>query len=193
ATGWRGSASWWRTRRRDRAGTWAPAPRAREVAVTLAVPGRRPVAEALRAGRRLHEVLVAREDRGDLAELAAQARAAGVPVRTADRRRLDDLAGGVVHQGVVALAPDFGYVDLARLADGDLVVALDGVTDPHNLGAIARSAEAAGAAGLVLPKRRSAHVTPAAEKAAAGTFSWLPVALVPNLARALADLADAGY
>lgn len=162
--------------------------------MTLVVPGRRPVAEALRAGRRLHEVVVARDDRGDLGQLAAQARAAGIAVRTADRDRLDDLAAGVLHQGVVALAPDFGYADLDVLAGGgDLIVVLDGITDPHNLGAIARSAEAAGAAGLVLPKRRSAHVSAAAEKAAAGAFSWLRVALVPNLARALADLAELGY
>lgn len=154
------------------------------------IPGRRAVEEALRAGRRLHEVVIV----SGLDDVAEAARLAGVPVRRADRRALDDLARGVVHQGVVAVAPPFAYADLAAVAPGnDLVVVLDGVTDPHNLGAIARTAEVAGAGALVLRERRSASVTPAAEKAAAGAFSRLPVALVPNIARALADLAAHGF
>ena len=145
------------------------------------------MAAALRAGRALTELLVAEADD----DLAAVAREAGVPVRVRPRAELDDRAGGVLHQGVLAVAPPFAYASLADLR-GDLVVVLDGITDPQNLGAIARSAEAAGAAGLVLPKRRSAHVTPAVEKAAAGALSWLEVAVVPNLVRALADLAERG-
>ena len=157
-----------------------------------AIPGRRPVAEALRAGRRLTDVNVSGE-RGDLGELAQAARDAGVVVRQVGRAELDVLSQGVLHQGVVARAPSFGYRDLARLPEGDLVVVLDGVTDPQNLGAIARAAEVAGACGLVLRERRSALVSPAAEKAAAGAFSWLPVALVPNVVRALEDLAARGW
>jgi 23S rRNA (guanosine2251-2'-O)-methyltransferase len=91
-----------------------------------------------------------------------------------------------------ALGPPFPYRALDEIGETDLVVVLDGVTDPQNLGSIARSAELAGAGALVLPKRRSAHVTPAAEKAAAGAFSRIAVALVPNVTRALADLADRG-
>lgn len=156
-----------------------------------AVPGRRPVAEALRAGRELTEMVLA-EERGDLAELARTARDQGVAVRTGERAELDGLAGGVAHQGVVALARPYRYAQLSALAGADLLVLCDGITDPQNLGAIARSAEVAGASGLVLAKRRSAHVTPAVEKAAAGALSWLAVAVVPNLVRALADLAEAG-
>jgi 23S rRNA (guanosine2251-2'-O)-methyltransferase len=154
-----------------------------------AIPGRRAVEEALRAGRQVEELLV--EDGADLAAMVARAKAAGIPVSSVDRDRLHAAAGGVAHQGVVARAPAFGYVDLTEIS-GSLVVVLDGVTDPQNLGAIARSAEAAGADALVLPKKRSAHVTPAAEKAAAGAFSWLDVALVPNLVRALGHLATRG-
>ncbi len=113
-------------------------------------------------------------------------------MRWADRAELDRLARGVIHQGVVAVAPAFRYLPLDDLARADLVVVLDGVTDPQNLGAIARSAELAGAGGLVLRERRSAHVTPAAEKASAGALSWLGVVLVPNIARALGDLAAHG-
>lgn len=153
------------------------------------IPGRRAVAEAVRAERSLHEVLVEVDRPGD--ELTRAAEAAGVPVARVPRERLDELAGGAAHQGVLARAPGFAYADLAELA-GDLVVVLDGVHDPQNLGAIARTAEAAGATGIVIPKRRSASVTPAVERAAAGALSWLPVARVPNLARALAELADRG-
>lgn len=126
-------------------------------------------------------------------EIVTAARDARVAVRTAGRHALDDLAGGVRHQGVVAVAPAFPYVGLHEIGQPDVVVALDGVTDPQNLGAIARSAEAAGAGALILRKRRAAHVTPAAEKAAAGAFSWLRVALVPNVVRALDTLAERGY
>lgn len=154
-----------------------------------AIPGRRAVAEAVRAGRPLHEIVVD-ESRPD-EQLAEAASTADVRVITAPRRRLDELAGGVAHQGVVAVAPPFAYTHLGDVA-GDLLVVLDGVNDPQNLGAIARSAEAAGAAAVVIPKRRTASVTPAVERAAAGALSWLPVVRVPNLARALGDLADLG-
>ncbi len=157
------------------------------------IPGRRPVAEALRAARRLVEVVVDERAASDLVELTALARDRGVAIRRAPRNELDLLAHGVVHQGIVAVQQHFPYITLDRLSTTDLVVVLDGVTDPQNLGAIARSAEAAGAGGLVLPRRRSATVGPAAEKAAAGAFGWLQVALVPNVASALADLADLGF
>jgi 23S rRNA (guanosine2251-2'-O)-methyltransferase len=157
-----------------------------------AIPGRNPVTEALRAGRRLLEVAID-ERSDDVHAIEAAARQLGATVTRVDRARLDELAQGVRHQGIVALAPPFAYRSLSELSDTDVVVALDGVTDPQNLGSIARSAELAGAGALVLPKRRSVHVTPAAEKAAAGAFSWLQVALVPNMVRALADLADRGY
>lgn len=161
--------------------------------MTHPIPGRRPVAEALRARRHLAEIVIDERAGNDLRALADLAREAAVPVRTAPRTQLDLLAHGVIHQGIVAVQPHFPYVTIDGLGVTDLVVVLDGVTDPQNLGAIARSAEAAGAGGLVLPRRRSATVGPAAEKAAAGAFGWLRVALVPNIASALADLADAGF
>ena len=153
--------------------------------------------EALRARRPLQEVVVeARRDgagpAGALADLVALAEREGVTVRRAPRARLEELGDGVVHQGVLAVQARFDYRPLHELERAELVVALDGVTDPQNLGAIARTAEAAGAGGLVLPARRAAPVTPAAEKAAAGAFAWLPVAQVPNLVRALTQLGQAG-
>lgn len=159
--------------------------------MTHAVPGRRAAAEALAAGRDVSRLLVQR-GAGGLDELVAAAERAGVAVAPVDRDHLDRAAGGVVHQGVVAEAAPPRRVDVGALAGHDLVVVLDGVTDPHNLGAIARTAEVAGAAALVLPRRRSAPVTPAAEKAAAGAFSWLAVAEVPGVPRALEGFARAG-
>lgn len=159
-----------------------------------AIPGRRPVAEALRARRRLRELHVEQGSGDDLRTLAEDARAQRVRVVQASREELDALAGGVRHQGVVALAPPFAYRSLDELpADADLVVVLDGVTDPQNLGSIARSAEQAGAGALIVPRRRSAHVTPAVERAAAGALSWLPVVVTPNVARALERLTDHGF
>jgi 23S rRNA (guanosine2251-2'-O)-methyltransferase len=165
------------------------------------VHGIHPVRELLRAGRPVQEVVVAltRGQGGAVEEIVALAAAAGVAVRRTDADELERLAPGAVHQGVVAIAPPFPLVDVDRLlahaaASGRpaLFVAVDGVTDPHNLGSIARSAEAVGAHGLILPDRRSAPVTPVVEKAAAGALAHLPVAGVTNLVRALEGLGRAG-
>ncbi|MTV25050.1 23S rRNA (guanosine(2251)-2'-O)-methyltransferase RlmB [Nitriliruptoraceae bacterium ZYF776] len=165
------------------------------------VVGRHPVRELLRAGATLHRIQVAASRDPDpvVDEVLQLARTAGVPVDVVAREDLDERAGDLVHQGIVATAPPFPTVDLATvLARADaagqapLLVALDGVTDPHNLGAIARTAEAVGAHGLLLPGRRSATVTPTAEKSAAGALAHLPVAVVGNLARALEQLRDRG-
>ena len=166
-----------------------------------AVHGVHPVRELLRARRPVDEVLLA-DSRSPIAaieEIAVLAAQARVSVRRVDMARLDLLAPGAVHQGVVAIAPPFPMVDVDRLlahaaASGrpPLLVAVDGVTDPHNLGSIARTAEAVGAHGLVLPGRRSAPITPTVEKAAAGALAHLPVAGVTNLVRALEQLGQAG-
>lgn len=159
-----------------------------------AIPGRHPVSEALAAGRELREVLVdaAGAERGELADIADAARRDGVHVRAVDRGTLDEASGGVLTQGVVAIAPPFRYVGIRDVTSGDLVVVCDHITDPQNLGAIARCAEQAGADALVLPAQRAASVTPAAEKAAAGAFSWLRVAQVPGIPAALRVLSEAG-
>ena len=129
----------------------------------------------MRAGKPIDRLLVAegRTHSDVVDELVALAQGAGVSVEHRDRGDLDELTDGLVHQGVVALAPPFPYVELSAVlgrardvGEPPLLVALDGVTDPHNLGSIARTAEAVGAHGLIVPGRRSAAVTPSAEKAA---------------------------
>lgn len=183
--------------RRD-GGRSSSAPRAADHRL---VGGVHPVRELLRAGAPVREVLLAsgREPDEAITELLALARTAGVTVRRVERTQLDAATDGLVHQGVVAVAPPFVTVTLAQVleraaAAGEppLLVALDGVTDPHNLGSIARTAEAVGAHGLLLPGRRTASVTPVVEKSAAGALAHLPVAEVGNLVRALGELAAAG-
>jgi 23S rRNA (guanosine2251-2'-O)-methyltransferase len=164
------------------------------------VPGLHPVRELLRARTPIDHVHVASSRRRSpvLDEVVSLARAAGVEVRTASPEELDRITGGVSHQGVVAVAPPYRYRDLGELLGGGggaepvLLVALDGVTDPHNLGSVARTAEAVGADGLVIPARRAAGVGPAAEKAAAGGLAHLPVTRVTNLTRALEQLGQTG-
>jgi len=162
------------------------------------VEGRRPVLEALRSGRRVAEVRLSRTARGT-DEIRRVASRNGVRVRFVPREEIDRVATTRAPQGVIALVEDFSYVSVADLlaraerdAEPALIVALDGVTDPGNLGAVARCAEAAGAHGLVLPGRRSAGVGPAAGKASAGALEHLPVARVVNLQRALHDLSSSG-
>ncbi|MEE8601662.1 23S rRNA (guanosine(2251)-2'-O)-methyltransferase RlmB [Euzebya tangerina] len=156
------------------------------------IPGRGPVREALAAGRELREIVVDRKVADATSDIAEQARAADIPVRQATRHEMDTLTGEVRHQGVLALAAPFAYAPLDQATDGDLVIVLDGVTDPRNLGAIARVAELAGAAALVIRDRRAAAPSPAAEKASAGALSWLPIIKVTNITRALESLSDAG-
>ena len=165
----------------------------------MAVPGRRPALEAVRSGAATR-LLVARAARSTpgLREVVEAAGSAGVDVETVEADRLDELAAGERHQGVIALAAAPRPVDEAALSrrewpEDALVMVVDGVTDPHNLGAIARSAEAAGAHALVVRRRRSAPLGEAAMRASAGALLHLPVAEVANLARAIELLKRAGF
>jgi 23S rRNA (guanosine2251-2'-O)-methyltransferase len=179
-----------------------PPPRQRRgVPTDSMVAGRNAVVEALRASIPATTMYVAhgveRDDRIDEARRLAVSR--GIAVLDAERPELDRITGGAQHQGLVLIVPPFGYTDagdlLRRALESTtpaLIVALDGVTDPHNVGAVARSAAAFGAHGLILPERRAAGVTPSAWKASAGTLARLPVARVTNLVRTLTSYAEAG-
>jgi 23S rRNA (guanosine2251-2'-O)-methyltransferase len=160
------------------------------------------VREALEAGRALSHVTLARGRHGErIEELVRLARSKGVPVRFEDRVQLDRLTGSREHQGVIALAaaqPAAALDNVLRKAAGDasqkgLIVLLDGVEDPHNLGAIVRTALAAGAHGIVLPERRAAGLSDVVARASAGALAHLCVARVTNLARAMAEMKQAGY
>lgn len=164
------------------------------------VAGVHPVRELLRADGDVHRVLVdeGRRRTDEVAEVLDLAEGRGVPVDLVDRDAIDDAAAGQVHQGCLALAPSFPYADLGDVLEAvsgqrRLIVALDGITDPHNVGSIARTAEAVGAAALVVPARRASGVTPTVEKAAAGALAHLPVARVTNLVRALEQCKKQGF
>ena len=160
--------------------------------------GRNPIREALKAGRPMEKLLVASgELSGTGREIVKLAKEAGVVVQQVDRSRLDQIYPA--HQGMLAYVAAVPYTPLEDIiasakAKGEdpFVILLDGVTDPHNLGAIIRSAECAGAHGVVLPERRAAGLSPAAAKAAAGALNHMPVARVKNLNRAIEELKAAG-
>lgn len=167
------------------------------------VVGRNPVLEAMTAGLPIKAAYVAegseRDDR--LREIFRYAAEHSISLLQTTRNELDRLTGGAVHQGVALQLPGYEYAhpgDLMADALHDetsraLVVALDGITDPHNLGAIIRSAAAFGAHGVVIPERRSASVTAVAWKASAGAIARVPVARATNLNRVLTDYAKAGF
>jgi 23S rRNA (guanosine2251-2'-O)-methyltransferase len=156
--------------------------------------GIHPVAEALRAKHPLERILVAQGAGGPrIQEIIEMARRASVPVRFEPRSALDRLAGTAAHQGVVAMGAASKYADFEAAVSSPLVVVLDGVEDPHNLGAIIRTAHAAGAGAVIIPERRAAGVTDVVAKAAAGALEYLPITRVTNIKRALDELKAKGY
>lgn len=157
--------------------------------------------EALRAGQPVSRVLVARtaDVRGSLREIMHEAHVRRIVVQTVDRHHLDTLSRGVTHQGVAALAAAAAPITvddlLQRIRDrgaAPFLMVLDGVQDPHNLGAVIRTADAAGAHGVVIPRRRAAGLSPVVARASAGALAHLPVAQVGNLVAALERLKGEG-
>ncbi|MBQ2893398.1 MAG: 23S rRNA (guanosine(2251)-2'-O)-methyltransferase RlmB [Oscillospiraceae bacterium] len=162
--------------------------------------GRNALTEALRSGRTVDKVFIAagETDRG-LQRLAAQAKEAGAVVVPVDRRKLDMMSATRAHQGVIALAAAHEYVSIddileeaASRGETALIVICDELADPHNLGAIMRSAECAGAHGVIIPKRRSVGLTATVAKASAGAIEYMKVARVTNINTAIAELKEKG-
>ncbi len=159
------------------------------------------VREALEANRPLDSLIVAKGTHGNrIEELVRLARQHGVPVRFEERIQVDRSAGTREHQGVVAMvaaSPTASFEDLLKTRDPltgpGLLVLLDGVEDPQNLGAIVRTSLAAGAQGVVIPERRAAGLTETVARTSAGALAHLPVARVKNLARAMEEMKEAGY
>jgi 23S rRNA (guanosine2251-2'-O)-methyltransferase len=156
------------------------------------------IEEALNASRPLDRIVIARGRHGERIEAVVRlAKSHGVPVRFEERPQLDRLAGTRDHQGIAALAaakPTAELEDLLRAKnDRGLLVLLDGIEDPHNLGAIVRTALAAGAQAVVIPERRAAGLSDTVERASAGALAHLPVARVKNVVRAMEQIKEAGY
>lgn len=157
--------------------------------------GKNPILEAIRAGRPIVEIHVAEGSQSSAQEVLAAAREEGIPIKVVPKRSVEEKAKGQVHQGLLAFvkARDFATVDeLLEVAhqrrEDPLLVAVDGIEDPQNLGAILRCAEAAGAHGVILSTRGTTTVTPAVVKASAGAAEHLKIARVPSLPNCLLDL-----
>lgn len=164
------------------------------------IEGRNAVMEALRAGVALDKVYLAKgETDSALSFIAARARESGAVVVDADRRKLDAMSCTRSHQGVIALTSVREYVEVEEIlaaarekGENPLIVVCDELSDPHNLGAVIRTAECAGAHGVIIPKRRSAGLTAVVAKTSAGAVCYVPVARVPNLTATLKSLKEQG-
>ncbi len=160
--------------------------------------GRNPIREAIKSGRDIEKLLVAKGDlSGSAREIVAMAREARIPVQEVERVRLDEITRN--HQGMLAFASAYKYATVEEMlteakekGEDPFLILLDGITDPHNLGAIIRTAECVGAHGVIVPERRSVGLTPAAVKASAGAVEHVKVARVGNLTRTMQDLQKAG-
>lgn len=179
------------------------APRGREIDAETAenmLEGRNALTEALSAGRPVDKVYIAAGDTDRaLARLAALAKQAGAVVVETDRRKLDQMSATGAHQGVIAMTAAHSYASMddifARAEESGrppLIVICDELTDPHNLGAILRTAECAGAHGVIIPKRRSVGLTAVVGKASAGAVEYMPVVRVGNITAAIRELKSRG-
>ena len=157
--------------------------------------GIHPILEALRSGLAIERVMVAKGAAGPrVQEIIELCRDNRVPVRFEPRPTLDRAAESTAHQGVVAVTGAYRYADYDKaVAGASMLVILDGVEDPHNLGAIVRSAHAAGVSAILVPERRAAPMNDAAAKAAAGALAHMPVVRITNVARTLEDLKEKGF
>ena len=157
--------------------------------------GVNPILESLKAGHPLDRILIAKGAGGPrMQQIIDLARRASVPVRFEERAGLDRMAGTPAHQGVVAVGASKRYAELEDVAPAaQLLVVLDGVEDPHNLGAVIRTAHAAGAGAVIIPERRAAGLTDVVAKAAAGALEYLPVVRAANINRTLEQLKERGY
>lgn len=164
------------------------------------IAGRNPVMEAIRSGRSIESILVAKGERsGSVVAIIAKAKQKNIPVKDVDSKKLDFLAKGVNHQGIVAQCAVKEYSaleDIFALAEergeSPFIIVLDKIEDPHNLGAIIRTAECAGAHGVIIPERRSAGLSYTVEKTSAGALEYMPVVRVKNISVVLQKLKDKG-
>lgn len=163
------------------------------------VIGRNPVSESLKSGREIEKLLIAKDAEGSIKKIIGMAKEKKVPYQFVEKPALDRIADGGVHQGVIGYVSTFEYCDvddileIARRKNEDpFIIILDGIEDPHNLGAIMRTADGAGAHGIVIPKRRAAGITDVVAKASAGAVEYVAVAKVSNIVQTIEKLKESG-
>lgn len=166
---------------------------------TNLIIGRNPVLEALKSGREIEKLLIAKDAEGSIRKIIGMSKEKNLQYQLVDKTALDRISDGGVHQGVIAYISIFEYCDpedileIARQKGEDpFIIILDGIEDPHNLGAIMRTADGAGAHGIIIPKRRAAGVTDVVAKASAGAVEYVPVARVSNIAQTIDKLKGMG-
>ncbi len=154
--------------------------------------GRNPVMEALKGGRDIEKLLIAKDTEGSIRKIVGMAREKNLFCQFTEKTALDRIAEGRAHQGVIAYVSAYRYCDVEDLlekagerGEDPFLIILDGIEDPHNLGAIMRTADGAGAHGIIIPKRRAAGITDVVAKAAAGAVEYVPVARVANIAQTI--------
>ena len=168
---------------------------------TNQIEGRNPVIEALRAGRPIEKILVSKgELTGSIKEIIAIAKEERLVIQYLDRSKLDEISLSHSHQGVIAITSAHSYVEVQDMinsaktkGEAPFLIVLDEITDPHNLGSILRTADACGAHGVIIPKRRAVGLTPVVAKSSAGAIEYVPVAKVTNIAQTIDLLKNEGF
>lgn len=178
----------------------AAQPEEQVLSESSAIFGRNAVHELQKSGRQIDKLFVQKGEReGSISVIIAEAKAAGVPVIEVEKQKLDRLSGGGRHQGVAAYAAEKEYVEIEDIleiakqrGEEPLIIITDGIEDPYNLGAVIRTAECDGAHGVIIPKRRSATLTPVVAKASAGALEHMAVCKTPNISAAIDRLKELG-
>ena len=164
------------------------------------IEGRNPVIEVLKSDRQIDKIMIANGAKeGSIKKIIGMAKDKNVVVQYVDRNKLDEISTSHSHQGVIAVVSEYKYYELDELIDkakatGEdmFFIILDEITDPHNLGTIIRTADAVGAHGVIIPKRRSVHITPVVAKASAGAVEYMPVCKVTNIVNTIKRLKEEG-
>jgi len=167
--------------------------------LTNIIIGRNPVMEALKSGREFEKIIIGKDSEGSIKKIIGMVKEKKIPIQFVEKAVLDRIADGGTHQGVAAYISAYTYCEVddilqAAEAKGEdpFVIILDGIEDPHNLGAIIRTAEGAGAHGIIIPKRRAVGITDTVVKASAGAVEYVPVAKVPNISQTIDYLKTRG-
>lgn len=164
------------------------------------IEGRNPIIEALKNNRSIEKIMVNKASKeGSIKKILAMAKENKVIIQEVDRHKLDEMSESHAHQGVIAITSDYRYYDLDEIleipkerGEDSFFIILDGITDPHNLGSIIRTADAVGAHAVIIPKRRSVQITPIVAKASAGAVEYLPVCKVTNIVNTIKTLKENG-
>ena len=164
------------------------------------IEGRNPIIEALKNNRPIEKIMVNKASKeGSIKKILAMAKENKVIIQEVDRHKLDEMSESHAHQGVIAITSDYRYYDLDEIleiprqnGEDPFFIILDGITDPHNLGSIIRTADAVGAHAVIIPKRRSVQITPIVAKASAGAVEYLPVCKVTNIVNTIKTLKEIG-